>query len=148
MPAKRSPVGWDQVTWRSCCRNPGSSTVGRRTLQEYKRGGLPWLEDLDGDGRSDFVFWESFELDESQSMAAFGLVAWVYRLLPEGSLQIDWELSRHMAREIAKEYRKSPHPSGGGLPGAGGTLRRLAAEALEQFSDGRCRIPNGSITTP
>ncbi len=114
-----------------------TSTVGWRTLQRYKKGPLPWIEDLDHDGRAELIIWSSFPLREDASAAEYGLIAWVYRLTSEGSLAIDWGLSRRMAREIAEAYR-SPLDS---TDQALGPLRTEAAEALERFADERCSMP-------
>jgi hypothetical protein len=113
-----------------------TSTVGWRTLQRFKNAPLPWLEDLDHDGRAELIVWESFALNQDASMAEFGLAAWVYRLTPENSLLLDWELSRQMAQEIAAAYRQ---PLGSADKNAAlATLRTQAANALEQFATGEC----------
>lgn len=114
-----------------------TSTVGWRTLQQWKKAPLAWLDDLNDDGKAEFIIWNSFPLREEASMAEYGLMAWVYRVDSENSLAIDWDLSRKMAGEIAEAYRSSldsatPYP---------GPLRAEAAEALEQFVDERCSIP-------
>jgi len=114
-----------------------TSTVGWRTLQHFKDGPLPWLEDLDHDGKGEFILWDSFALREDASMAEFGLVAWVYRLAPAGTLSIDWKLTRQMAREIAAAYRQ-PLDRKNSLMGP---LRAQAAKALEQFADAGCSEP-------
>jgi len=113
-----------------------TSTVGWRTLQRYKKAPLPWLDDLDNEGRAKLIIWSSFPLREDASMAEHGLIAWVYRLTSEDSLTIDWGLSRRMAREIAEAYR-SPLDSTDPYPGP---LRTKAAEALEGFADERCSM--------
>jgi hypothetical protein len=117
-----------------------TSTVGWRTLQQYKRIPLPWLEDLDDDGRSELIIWSSFPLREDASLAEYGLVAWVYRLASEDLLTIDWVLSRRMAREVAQAYR-SVLDSAAACPGR---LRTAAAEALEQFADERCLLQSAT----
>lgn len=113
-----------------------TSTVGWRTLRQYSKGALPWLGDLDGDGDDEFIFWVSFPLHEGASMAGYGLTAWVYRLELEGSLVLDWELSRKLAMEVAQEYR-TPLPTTTEDPGE---RREQAARALEQFAQGACRF--------
>jgi hypothetical protein len=113
-----------------------TSTVGWRTLQRYKEAPLPWLDDLDNDGKAEFIIWSSFPLREDASLAEYGLMAWVYRLTSEDSLAIDWGLSRRMAREIAQAYR-SPLDSMAPYPGP---LRTEAAEALERFADEQCSM--------
>ena len=112
-----------------------TSTVGWRTLQQYKKG-LQWLDDLDGDGRAEFVVWDSFPLHGGSSMAEYAIVAWVYRFVSQNSLAIDWSLSHRLAQSIAKEYRSSPDAT----TSYPVRLRTEAAEALEQFADERCRI--------
>lgn len=114
-----------------------TSTVGWRTLQQYKKTALPWLEDLDHDGKAEVIIWSSFPLREDATMAEYGLTAWVYRFTPEKSLAIDWNLSRQMAREIAEAYRAPLDSKDRVL----GPLRAQAAEALERFADQQCTIP-------
>jgi hypothetical protein len=113
-----------------------TSTVGWRTLERYKRAPLGWLDDLDKDGKAEFILWSSFPLRADASLAEDGLMAWVYRVDSENSLAIDWELSRKMAREIAEAYRSS-HDSATSYPGP---LRAEAASALEGFVDERCSM--------
>jgi hypothetical protein len=113
-----------------------TSTLGWRTLQRYKDAPLPWLDDLDKDGRAEVIIWSSFPLREDASFAEDGLMAWVYRLTSEDSLAIDWGLSRRMAREIAKAYR-APLNTPYSYPGP---LRIEAAEALERFADEQCSM--------
>ncbi len=113
-----------------------TSTVGWRTLQQYNKTPLPWLEDLDHDGKAELIIWDSFQLREDASMAEFGMDSWVYRLTPDNSLALDWSLSRQMAREIAKAYRAPLDPADQVL----GPLRTQAADALEQFADQQCTI--------
>ena len=113
-----------------------TSTLGWRTLQGYKKTPLPWIEDLDHDGKAELIIWSSFPLREDASWAEYGLVAWVYRLTSTNSLAIDWGLSRRMAREIAEAYRSSLDSTAGPLA----PLRTEAAEALERFAEERCSI--------
>jgi hypothetical protein len=112
-----------------------ASTLGQRTLQRYKEGPLPWLDDLDNDGKAEVVLWDSFVLTHpvphSITEWEYGLVAWVYRLVTDDSLVIDWDLSRRMAGEITKAYR---------VPVPLAPRRTNAAEALEQFADEGCSI--------
>ena len=111
-----------------------TSTVGWRTLQRFKGGGLPWLDDLNGDGRAELIIWDSFALREDASMAEFAMVAWAYRLVSHNLLAIDWKLSRSLARSIAAEYRTTPDIKDPSLV----QLRSKAAEALERFADEQC----------
>lgn len=118
-----------------------TSTVGWRTLQQWKQVPLAWLDDLDKDGKAELIIWNSFPLREEASAAEYGLMAWVYRVDSEASLVVDWDLSRRMAAELAKAYRSplgstTPHP---------GPLRTEAAVALEQFVDERCSMPPGTV---
>jgi hypothetical protein len=113
-----------------------TSTVGWRTLQRYSMGPLPWLDDVDDDGRSEFILWDSFPLRDGASMAEYALIAWVYRLAPPDELVMDWELTRTFARSLAKEYRSPSEPPSGSPDGS----RAKAAEALEEFAEERCRV--------
>ena len=109
-----------------------TSTVGWRTLFNFKDAPLPWIDDVDADGKAELILWNSFPLHEEASMAAFGLVAWVYRPVSADKLVIDWKLSRKMAREIAESYRMP-------AKGAFSDLRAQAAQALQAFADGQCK---------
>ena len=115
-----------------------TSTVGWRTLQRYKRAPLAWLDDLDKDGKAEFILWTSFPLRADASLAEYGVMAWVYRVDSENSLAIDWELSRKMAREIAEAYQSLPDSAAS----YSGSLRAETASALEQFVDERCSMPS------
>ncbi len=114
-----------------------TSTVGWRTLQHFKTSPLPWLDDVDGDGKSEFVLWNSFPLRDEGTSAEFGLMAWVYRLASKDSLVVDWELTRRMARELAAAYRA---PLKDASPSAS-QLRAEAAAILEAFAEERCAAP-------
>jgi hypothetical protein len=106
-----------------------TTTVGWRTLQQYKRSPLPWLEDLDNDKKPELIIWDSFPVSEQASLAQYGLVAWVYQVDPQGRFVIDWKLSCLMAQEIAAAYRK-PLQQGSPLLQE---LRNKIAEELETF---------------
>jgi hypothetical protein len=112
-----------------------ASTLGWRTLERYSKGPLPWLDDVDGDGSAEFLLWDSFPLHDEAIMVEYALMAWVYRLVSEESLAIDWGMSRTLARLLAKEYRSSLDDKAGYPEG----LRAKAAEALESFANERCR---------
>ena len=113
-----------------------TSTVGWRTLQRYSKGSLPWLDDVDDDGEAEFILWDSFALHEEASNAEYGLVAWVYRLVSSDSLMIDLELSRGIARSLAKKYRSWVDAS----EGYPSELCNQAAEALEEFAEEKCSV--------
>ncbi|MBI4164223.1 MAG: hypothetical protein HY508_00640 [Acidobacteria bacterium] len=113
-----------------------TSTVGWRTLQQFKMSPLVWLDDVDGDGKAEVILWDSFPIHKDASMAEFGMTAWVYRLTSEGSLVLDWNSSRKLARELAAAYR---------LPLSSPTqqlapLRGEAAAALMMFAEARCAV--------
>lgn len=114
-----------------------TSTAGWRTLQEWKKTPLVWIDDLDDDGKAELIIWNSFPLREEASLAEHGLMAWVYRVDSENSLEIDWDQSRKMARELAGAYRSSINPATSYLR----PLRTEAAEALERFVDEQCSMP-------
>jgi hypothetical protein len=117
-----------------------ASTIGFRTLRQYKNLPLEWLEDIDKDGKSEVVLWDNFPINQETveygDAGGWGLMAWVYRLSSEGILVIDWELSRRIDLEIAKAYRL-PLNSDQHLT----ALRKKAAEALEVFGNGLCVVP-------
>ena len=112
-----------------------TSTVGFRTLQSYKRTPLPWLDDLDNDGKLEILIWSSFPISKEQDYSGpNGLVAWVYRMVSKNSLVIDWPLTRMIAREIAQEYRSRKQSMGSSLL----QVRAAAADDLEKFADKKC----------
>jgi len=113
-----------------------TSTVGWRTLQQFKNSPLVWLDDLDGDGKAEVIVWASFPLRPEASMAEFGLTAWVYRLTSKDSFVLDWKLSRRMARDLAAAYRAPLANS----PQTFAPMRAEAAAALEMFADARCTV--------
>lgn len=115
-----------------------TSTVGWRTLQRHEGStSLPCdLVDLDSDGVAELVIWNSFPLHKDASMAEYGLAAWVYRLASDDSFSVDWNLSRAMARMIAREYR-APLESASMKQSE---LRAQAAEALERFAEEKCSV--------
>jgi hypothetical protein len=122
--------------YRGVCLS--TSTVGWCTLQQYSKGALSWLDDVDHDGNAEFILWDSFPLHEDASIVEYGLVAWTYRLVSNDSLVIDWDLSRILARSLTKEYYSQ-------LETASGYRRVLiakAAEALERFADGQSTVPH------
>ena len=113
-----------------------TSTVGWRTLRQFARTPLPWLDDADQDGRPELILWDSFALNDQASLAEFGLVAWVYELQDEHSLQIEWDLTRRMAGELAEAYEQ---PIDEQL-GVGADLRKTAAQSLRALATQSCRV--------
>lgn len=124
----------DSKPVRGACLS--TSTLGWRTLQRYSKGALPWADDINNDGRAELVLWDSFPLSEEASMAQYALVPWVYRLASQHSLVIDWDLTRGLARSLAKEYRSPPDLVHKPLQ----DLRVQAAQALERFANKRCVV--------
>ena len=117
-----------------------TSTLGWRTLQRFSMAPLPWLDDVNNDGRAEFILWDSFPLHKEGSMAEYGLMAWVYRLVVPDSLVLDLNLSRDLARLLAKEYRSPAENDKGNL----GDLREKAAVSLEKFAEQRCSLLTGN----
>jgi hypothetical protein len=113
-----------------------TSTVGWRTLQRYARTPLPWVEDIDEDGKPELLIWDSFPLSHEPSMAEFGLVVWVYELRAQDVFTIDWELTRRMTDELAKAYGQ---PTGEHSHWAS-ELRKNASEALHALASKECRL--------
>ncbi|MBN1473137.1 MAG: hypothetical protein JW914_00850 [Syntrophaceae bacterium] len=114
-----------------------TSTIGWRTLQRYSKGTLPWLADVNGDGNAEFIFWRGFPLfNKRASLAVFGLMAWVYRPVSKDLLVLDEELSRSMAKSLAKEFRLPIE----NLDINTIDLREQAADELEKFADKKCSI--------
>lgn len=114
-----------------------TSTIGWRSLQGFEKGGLPWAEDLNGDGDPELIVWDSFFLSDDEDLfvgSYTGLMAWVYRTGDGEKLELDWEMSRKFAARIAVEYRKT-------LPDTDmKTIREEAALALEIFAKEGCTI--------
>ena len=125
--------------------NPGrgfclsTSTVGWRTLQSFHRMPLPWIADLNEDGKPELIIWTSFSTHENSSSAEFGLMAWIYKVDSDGIFTIDWPLSRQMAREIAMAYRKPSRQKNAELQ----DVREKLAIALETFAGRECQSEGG-----
>jgi hypothetical protein len=116
-----------------------TTTAGWRTLQRFNDSPLPWADDLDVDGVPELVVWSSFPLSEEPTQAEFGLVAWVYQVDPaRGQFAVDWKLSRKIAGQLAAAYR-APFENDEILQ----LRRNKAAQALESFSRGTCKVRGG-----
>jgi hypothetical protein len=116
-------------------------TAGWPILTSFRKEGLPWLEDRDGDGNAEAVIWLSFPLAADGPQWQSGLMGWVYRISPEGVLTLDVNLSRRMAREIAAAYRTNRNiPNAGRANAEYRALRRRAASFLDEFSNARCAL--------
>ncbi len=114
-----------------------TSTIGWRILQRYSKGALAWLDDVNNDGNAEFIFWRGFPLfNKRASLAVFGLMAWVYRPVSKNLLVLDEELSRSMAKSLAKEFRLPIE----NLDINTIELREQAADELEKFADKKCSI--------
>ncbi len=111
-----------------------TTTVGWRTLQYFNNLPLPWLGDMDADGLPEVIIWDSFPLHSESSLAEFGLVAWVYELDSDGVLNLNWQLSRQQAAEIAKAYRENLNNSDERLQ----KRRNEIAGYLENFALKKC----------
>jgi len=114
-----------------------TSTIGWRSLRNFEGRALPWLDDVNGDGRAEAILWESFPLADEPVPPALGLVAWVYEVTPDGNLSIDWDLSRQMARRVAAAYAMPVDRDDPTLR----KYRNLAGRALLRFGEGICRAP-------
>ncbi len=112
-----------------------TSTLGWRTLQGFKKLPLPWADDLDKDGKAELIIWDSFPLTTEESMAEFGLIAWVYQVNRGETFTLDWNLTRRMAGELAEAYRLPLQPDRWKLQ----KVRNLIAQELEKFASGRKR---------
>jgi hypothetical protein len=84
-----------------------TSTLGWRTLQKFEDKPIPWAEDVDGDGDPELIVWSSFFAgsDEETSPHPSGLMAWVYRVSPEGFFELELDLTFRFASRIIKAYR-------------------------------------------
>ena len=112
-------------------------TVGWRTLQHFKDAPLLWSDDLDVDGVPELVIWSSFPLVREPTESDHGLVAWVYQADPVmRQFTVDWKLSRNMAGQLAAAYREPLERNDVILQ----PLRNKAADALESFAKGTCRV--------
>jgi hypothetical protein len=112
-----------------------TSTIGWRTLRKFDQTLLKWVNDEDADGKPELVIWDSFPLsEESQSMAEFGLMAWVYQVDLNGKCKIDWHKSRKKAFEIETAYRRPIENNDSLLI----KIRKTAADALENFASEKC----------
>ena len=111
-----------------------TTTIGWRTLQSYSSP-LMWNTDLDGDGKSELIIWDSFPLQNETVPGEFGLVAWVYQLDDRACLRLDWTLSRKLALSIAESYRTELN-RGKRLK----QTRNKAGHALEAFGRNKCAV--------
>lgn len=93
----------EQLPTRGICLV--TSTIGWRTLQYFKRLPLPWVGDQNENGQPEFILWDSFPLNDEPTMAEFGLIGWVYELDSDGHLNLNMDLTRNLAAEIAAAYR-------------------------------------------
>jgi hypothetical protein len=106
-----------------------TSTIGWRTLQSFKKLPLPWVTDQNADGRPEFVLWDSFPLNDEPTMSEFGLIGWVYELNPGGSLDLNLDLTRILASEIASAYRVPIRDTDAGFQ----QRREKIAQILDEF---------------
>ncbi len=114
-----------------------ASTIGWRNLQGFEKGGLPWAEDLNGDGDPELIIWDGFPLNDDEDTPDtpyVGLMAWVYRTGDGEKFDLDWEMSRKFAARIAVEYHKSLL----GMDTSMKMIREKAAFALETFAKEGC----------
>jgi hypothetical protein len=111
-----------------------TSTVGWRTLQQFRRSPLPWTDAGNGKGSPRAIIWDSFPLSAEASSAEYGLVAWVYQADSTGRFTIDWGMSRKIAAELAAAYRTPLGRDQTWLQ----PLRDTAAQALAAFATARC----------
>ena len=93
----------EEIPSRGICLE--TSTIGWRTLQYFKKLPLPWVDDQNDNGQPEFILWDSFPLNDEPTMAEFGLIGWVYELNSSGNLELNIELTRILASEIAAAYR-------------------------------------------
>jgi len=117
-----------------------TSTLGWRTLQRFQRTPLPWIGDPDGDGRPEFILWDSFPVAPGPgSMSEYALVAWAYQVSAANTLTIDWGATRRLGLEIAEAYREP-------LEGANSrllALRKQASRTLLKFASEICESGGG-----
>jgi len=129
--------GWsasqDTLPVRGFCIN--TTTLGWRTLQAFEDRALPWVEDVNQDGRLEILLWDIFNSDTltgaSESMP--GLITWVYEIRNENTVVYSKSLTQLFAKRIAKAYR-APLPSSGPMDSALVKLRESFARDLVKFS--------------
>lgn len=108
------------------------ASIGWRTLKHYRRTPLPWLADIDEDGRVELLLWDSFVLDDWSTMGSYGLVVWVYRFDGNDVFAIDWALTRQMAAELSQAYLRPME----GEAAYFSRLRKAASDRLRLLSRG------------
>jgi len=117
-----------------------TTTVWWRTLPSVSRELLMWPDDVEGDGNSEVMLWDSSRLHRSATQAEHGLMPWVCRFATPATLTLtlDPDMSRVMAGSLA---RKSRAPA---LAADGSTeaLPQRAARELQAFSASRRAITN------
>lgn len=80
------------------------STTGWMTLRRFRKGGLPWLTDVNSDGKSEIVFWQSFSNANFTSSSSDGLIPFAYKI-DGNELTLDKPLSCMMIREVYEKYQ-------------------------------------------
>jgi len=116
-----------------------TTTLGWRSLQNFENKAIPWFEDLDHDGKAEFILWDSFSFEENPDLASnatYALVAWVYKLTGANRLQLDLPLSRNMAQRVAAAYRKPLKSTSMYIQ----TQRDIPAGILDKFGNAQCRL--------
>ena len=112
-----------------------TTTIGWRTLQHFNNAAIPWIDDVDADGKDEIIYWHSFPLINEATPAEFGLMAWVYEVTSNDILSLNMDLSREMAKRLAKSYRSGNNLKDHILV----KLRLKAASSLEMFINKKCK---------
>jgi hypothetical protein len=111
-------------------------TRGLVNLEVAEQFKLPWVTDLDEDGRSEFILWKTFPPSSEVSPFQTGLIGWVYRPLPNAVFTLDLDLTRRLARSLAEMHRR---PFNSGSAQNREHFERLATE-LERFAADECYL--------
>jgi len=116
-----------------------SSTVAWGTSADFRGVRLPWLEDVDGDGRVEVIVWDSVSVlsgdDETPPQFPAALVGWAYEITTDARLVSDWPATRRTMVDISDVYRRTARS-----PDARHSYGYAArfARRLDEFSRGRC----------
>lgn len=83
-----------------------TETTGWRTMQQFNGGGLPWLLDVNGDGASELIIWQSFSDGKYYSTGTNGLIPFVYTLKRDVFV-VDVKSTISMIDQVLKNYKKT-----------------------------------------
>jgi hypothetical protein len=116
-----------------------SSAVAWGRSADFRGVRLPWLEDVDGDGRVEVIVWDSVSVlsgdDGTPPQFPAALVGWAYEITTDARLVSDWPATRRTMVDISDVYRRTARSLD--ARHSYGYAARFARR-LDEFSRGRC----------